>query len=54
MAAVVAGMTDVDVLMLARFSKIGARDACQAALPGVPVLTAPDETVRKLKRLLGG
>ncbi len=52
-AKAAAGMTDVDVLMLAQFSMSGARDAI-ADIPGRPVLTAPDEAVKKLKGLLGG
>jgi len=47
-----AGMKGVDVLVLAQFSMVGARDAAEQA-SGVPVLTAPDEAVRKLKGLLG-
>ena len=52
-AEAAAGMTDVDVLMLAQFSMSGARDAI-AEVAGRPVLTAPDEAVKKLKGLLGG
>lgn len=52
-AEAAAEMTDVDVLILAQFSMSGARDAI-ADVPGRPVLTAPDEAVRKLKGLLGG
>jgi len=47
-----AGMADLDVLMLAQFSMVGAREAAEAAA-GVKVLTAPDEAVGKLKSLLG-
>ena len=50
-AEAAAEMTDVDVLMLAQFSMSGARDAI-ADVPGRQVLTAPDEAVMKLKRLL--
>ena len=46
-------MADVDVLLLAQFSMIGARDAIQD-VPGRPVLSAPDEAVKKLKGLLAG
>ena len=52
-AAAADGMTDVDVLLLAQFSMIGAREAIPD-VPGRPVLTAPDEAVRKLRGLLGG
>lgn len=52
-AEAAAAMTDVDVLILAQFSMSGAGDAI-ADVPGRPVLTAPDEAVRKLKGLLGG
>ncbi len=51
-AEAAAEMTDVDVLMLAQFSMSGAQDAI-AEVPGRPVLTAPDEAVKKLRRLLG-
>ena len=51
-AAAADAMTDVDVLLLAQFSMIGARDAIADA-PGRPVLTAPDEAVRKLREILG-
>ena len=44
-------MTDVDVLILAQFSMSGARDAI-AEVSGRPVLTAPNEAVKKLRRLL--
>lgn len=44
-------LADIDVLMLAQFSMVGAREAAQEAA-GAPVLTAPDEAVRKLKGLL--
>ena len=44
-------MTDVDVLILAQFSMSGARDVI-AEVPGRPVLTAPNEAVKKLRRLL--
>ena len=52
-AAAADAMTDVDVLLLAQFSMIGARDAI-ADVPTRPVLTAPDEAVRKLREILGG
>ena len=52
-AKAAAEITDVDVLILAQFSMSGARDAI-ADIPGRPVLTAPDEAVKKLKGLLGG
>ena len=52
-AAAADAMTDVDVLLLAQFSMIGAREAI-TDVPGRPVLTAPDEAVRKLKELLAG
>ena len=44
-------LADVDVLMLAQFSMVRARDAI-ADVPGRSVLTAPDEAVKKLKGLL--
>ena len=50
-AKAAAEMTDVDVLMLAQFSMSGARDAI-AEVAGRPVLTAPDEAVKKLRGLL--
>ena len=50
-AEAAAEMTDVDVLILAQFSMSGARDAI-AEVPGRPVLTAPNEAVKKLRRLL--
>ena len=50
-AEAAAEMSDVDVLILAQFSMSGARDAI-ADVPGRPVLTAPDEAVKKLRRLL--
>ena len=46
-------LADVDVLMLAQFSMVRARDAI-ADVPGRTVLTAPDEAVKKLKGLLTG
>jgi len=52
-AQAAAAMPDVDVLLLAQFSMIGARQAI-ADVPGRTVLTAPDEAVRKLKGLLEG
>ncbi|MAF94652.1 MAG: arylsulfatase [Rhodospirillaceae bacterium] len=52
-AEAAAEMTGVDVLILAQFSMSGARDAI-AEIAGRPVLTAPDEAVKKLRRLLGG
>ena len=52
-AAAADAMTDVDVLLLAQFSMIGSREAITDA-PGRPVLTAPDEAVRKLREILGG
>ena len=52
-AEAAAEMTDVDVLILAQFSMSGARDAI-AEVAGRPVLTAPDEAVRKLRGVLGG
>ena len=53
LAAAAGEMTACDCLVLAQFSMIGAKDAIQD-VPGRPVLTAPDEAVRKLKGLLGG
>jgi hypothetical protein len=47
-----ADMTDVDVLMLAQYSMVRARDAI-ADVPGRTVLAAPDEAVEKLRGLLG-
>ena len=52
-AEAAAEMADVDVLMLAQFSMSGARDTI-ADIAGRPVLTAPDEAVKKLRGLLGG
>jgi hypothetical protein len=52
LAAAAGEMTDCDCLLLAQFSMIGAKDAIQD-VPARPVLTAPDEAVKKLKRLLG-
>jgi Asp/Glu/hydantoin racemase len=52
-AKAAAEMTGVDVLLLAQFSMSGTQDVI-ADVPGRPVLTAPDEAVRKLKGLLGG
>ncbi len=52
-AQAAAAMPDVDVLLLAQFSMIGAKQAI-ADVPGRTVLTAPDEAVRKLKGLLEG
>ena len=46
-------LADVDVLMLAQFSMVRARDGI-ADIPGRAVLTAPDEAVLRLKGLLGG
>jgi len=51
-AAAADDMTDVDVLLLAQFSMVRARDTIADA-PGRPVLTAPDEAVRKLREILG-
>ncbi len=51
-ARAAADMTDVNVLMLAQYSMVRARDAI-AGVPGRSVLTAPDEAVRKLRGLLG-
>ncbi|MEE8351128.1 MAG: aspartate/glutamate racemase family protein [Rhodospirillales bacterium] len=48
-----AEMTDVDALLLAQFSMVGAKDDI-ADVPGRPVLTAPDEAVLKLKGILEG
>ncbi len=53
LAAAAQDMTDCDCLLLAQFSMIGAKDAI-ADVPGRPVLTAPDEAVKKLKGLLAG
>ena len=50
-AEAAAEMTDVDVLILEKFTMSGARDAI-AEVPGRPVLTAPNEAVKKLRRLL--
>ena len=50
-AAAAQDMTGCDCLLLAQFSMTGAKDAI-AGVPGRPVLTAPDEAVKKLKRLL--
>ncbi len=47
-----ADMTDVDVLMLAQYSMVRARDAIKD-VPGRTILTAPDEAVEKLRGLLG-
>jgi len=44
-------MANCDSLLLAQFSMVGAAQAI-AEVPGRPVLTAPDEAVRKLKGLL--
>ncbi|MFQ5765868.1 MAG: arylsulfatase, partial [Rhodospirillales bacterium] len=44
-------MAGADVLMLAQFSMVGAKQAAQEAV-GAPVLSAPDEAVSKLKGLL--
>lgn len=52
-AQAAAAMPDVDVLLLAQFSMIGAKDDI-ADVPGRPVLTAPDEAVLKLRGLLEG
>lgn len=51
-AEAAAALTDVDVILLAQFSMVGARDAAAKAQPR-PVLTAPEEAVGKLKSLLG-
>jgi hypothetical protein len=40
------------LLPLAQFSMVGAKDAVAKAQPR-PVLTAPEEAVRKLKSMLG-
>ena len=50
-ARAAADMTDVDVLMLAQYSMVRARDGI-VDIPGRSVLTAPDEAVRKLRGLL--
>ena len=50
-ARAAADMTGVDVLMLAQYSMVRARDAI-ADVPGRPVLAAPDEAVMKLRGLL--
>jgi len=52
-AQAAAAMPDVDVLLLAQFSMIGAKQAI-ADVPGRTVLTSPDEAVRKLRDLLEG
>ncbi len=46
-----AALADADVLLLAQFSMVRARDAAASAQRR-PVLTAPDEAVSKLKALL--
>ena len=46
-------IADADVLLLAQFSMVRAKDAVAATAGGRPVLTAPDEAVRKLRTLLG-
>ncbi len=51
-ARAAADLTDVDVLMLAQYSMVQARDGI-ADIPGRSVLTAPDEAVMKLRGLLG-
>jgi Asp/Glu/hydantoin racemase len=48
-----AGIDGADVLVLAQFSMVGAREAVVAKAKGRPVLTAPDEAVKKLRALLG-
>lgn len=52
LAAAAQDMTDCDCLVLAQFSMVGAKQAIHA-VPGRPVLTAPDEAVLKLRALLG-
>ena len=52
LADAAAALPDVDVLLLAQFSMVGARDAVAAKAGGRPVLTAPDEAVGKLRSLL--
>ena len=52
LAEAAAAITGADVLLLAQFSMVGARDAVAARTGGRPVLTAPDEAVKKLRSLL--
>ena len=52
LAAAAAALPDVDVLLLAQFSMVGAGNAVAAKAGGRPVLTAPDEAVGKLRSLL--
>ncbi|MBI2977338.1 MAG: arylsulfatase [Rhodospirillales bacterium] len=52
LADAAAGMTGGDVILLAQFSMVGARDAVAAKAGGRHVLTAPDEAVGKLRSLL--
>lgn len=52
-AAAAADMTDVDVLMLAQYTMVRAIGDIEE-VAGRPVLAAPDEAVKKLKRLLDG
>ncbi|NQU61699.1 MAG: arylsulfatase [Rhodospirillales bacterium] len=52
-AKAAAEMTDVDVLILAQYTMVQAMGDI-AEVAGRPVLAAPDEAVKKLRKLLGG